>query len=171
MKTRNGVNWLDTGGSPGWITEEPDRHPASLAEAWVEIDQETTRLSPNTGTQERRALLQVFHAGAKATLNAFPGSASYDEFAARMATHWDEFARRFVRPHIHPKTMPVFAPEALARETEQIVEHQHGYFEAGTRAALLCLRGGISREAIASEIQAAADAVMARYVRQTPRSG
>ena len=144
MKTRSGANWLDTGGSPGWLTEEPDRHPASLAAAWAAIEQETERLSPDTGTQERRALLQVFHAGTKVTLNAFPASPSYDEFAARVATHWDEFARRFVRPFIYPQTMPVFAPEALARETEEMVAHQHGYFEAGTRAALLCLRGGIA---------------------------
>ena len=60
-------------------------------------------------------------------------------------------------------TLPVFSPEAVQNEMAAIVEHQHGYWQAGARAALLCLRAGCASAALKAEIDAAGKEIAARH--------
>ena len=80
-----------------------------------------------------------------------------------MAARWTIFVQACVLPYIHPRTRPVFSPEALQNEMASLVEHQHGYWQAGARAALLCLRAGCTPAALEAEIEAAGKEVVTRY--------
>ena len=105
----------------------------------------------------------VFYAAASAALEAAPQSRSHEQFETMMAARWTAFVPACVLPHIYPRTLPVFAPEALQNDITAIVEHQHGYWQAGARAALLCLRAGCASVALKAEIDAARKEVVARH--------
>jgi hypothetical protein len=76
---------------------------------------------------------------------------------------WAVFAPNCVLPYIHPRTRPVFSPEAVQNEMSAIVEHQHGYWLGGARAALLCLRTGCASATLEDEIKIARKEVVARH--------
>jgi hypothetical protein len=64
-----------------------------------------------------------------------------------------------------PSGAPVFEPEALFAEAAAALDHQRGYWQAWVRAAILCLRAGVSPDVIKGEIKAASEEVLARRAR------
>jgi hypothetical protein len=158
------ASWLDNGPYPDWLAEESDRRYATLAEAWQEVDAITRQVSPRMEEQQRRALLQVFHVGADEALAVFPASRDGDHFAELMAERWLVFADYAVLPFMRLRPEAALAPpDVVQREVAGLIEHQHGYFEVGGRAALLCLRSGASLAALAGEIRAAAQMAVRRH--------
>ena len=119
--------WLMSGPLPDWFAEEPDKQFGNVAEAWAEVDGYARAVSPRMKAQEQRALRMVFYAGARNALEALPESHSYDDLEARTARRWEVFVRDRVSPFPHPRTLPVFSPEAVQREfSSAIIDHQHG---------------------------------------------
>jgi hypothetical protein len=135
----------------------------SLAEAWADAVEYTREISPRMEAQQLRALRMVFYAAASGALEAAPKSRSYDHFDAMMETRWLVFTHGYVLPYLRPLTRPVFSPEAVRSEMSAIVEHQHGYWRAGARAALLCLRAGCASATLEDEIATARKEVVARH--------
>ena len=116
-----------SGPLPDWFAEEPDKQFGNVAEAWAEVDGYARAVSPRMKAQEQRALRMVFYAGARNALEALPESHSYDDLEARTARRWEVFVRDRVSPFPHPRTLPVFSPEAVQREfSSAIIDHQHG---------------------------------------------
>jgi|ERR1700722_4376435 hypothetical protein len=132
----------------------------SIGAAWADAAEYTREILPR---MPLRALRAVFYAAASGALKAAPNSRSYEQFEARMAAGWAVFVPACVLPCIHPRTLPVFSPEAVQNEMAAIVEHQHGYWQAGARAALLCLRAGCASAALKAEIDAAGNEIVARH--------
>ena len=135
----------------------------SIGAAWADAAEYTREISPRMEGQQLRALRAVFYAAASGALKAAPNSRSYEQFEARMAAGWAVFVPACVLPYIHPRTLPVFAPEALQNEMAAIIEHQHGYWQAGAGAALLCLRAGCASTTLKAEIDAAGKEIVARH--------
>jgi hypothetical protein len=96
-------------------------------------------------------------------VEALPGSHNHRHLDVLMERRWAVFARNCVRPYLHPLTRPVFSPEAVQNEMSAIVEHQHGYWLAGARAALLCRRAGCASATLKDEIEIARKEVVARH--------
>jgi hypothetical protein len=155
----------EAGDNVDWLTDCPflNERFDSLGEAWADAAEYTREISPRIEQQQLRALRMVFYAAASGALEAAPGSRSYQHFEALMERRWAVFARNCVRPYIHPRTRPIFSPEAVQNEMSAIVEHQHGYWLAGARAALLCLRVGCNSATLKAEIETAGKAVVARH--------
>ena len=135
----------------------------SIGEAWADAVEYTREISPRIEAQQLRALRMVFYAAASGVLEAAPKSCSYDHFEAMMETRWMVFTHGYVLPYLRPLTRPVFSPEAVQSEMSAIVEHEHGYWRAGARAALLCLRAGCASAALEDEIESARKEVVARH--------
>lgn len=148
-----------------WLADCPflDDRFDSLGEAWADAAEYTGEISPRMEAQQLRALRMVFYAAASDALKAAPQSHGYERFEAMMAARWTIFVQACVLPYIHPRTRPVFSPEALQNEIASLVEHQHGYWQAGARAVLLCLRAGCTPAALEAEIEAAGKEVVTRY--------
>jgi hypothetical protein len=151
--------WLANGPFPDWIAEEPDKQFMSVAEAWAEAAEITREISPGMEEQQRRALRMVFHAGAACALETAPLSRGYAHLETLMSPHWETFTRDCITPFVRP----VFSPETVSDEIAAIVDHQHGYWLGGARAAILCLRAGAIRAELEREIEAARNEVMARH--------
>jgi hypothetical protein len=132
-----------------------DEQVDSLGEAWADAAEYTREISPRKETQQLRAPRMVFYAAASGALEAAPKSCSYGHFEAMMETRWLVFTHGYVLPYLRPLRRPVFSPEAVQNEMSAIVEHQHGYWQAGARAALLCLRAGCASTTLEAEIAAA----------------
>jgi hypothetical protein len=156
MKKSEGVEWL---ADCDFLNERFD----SIGAAWADAAEYTHEIAPRMEAQELRALKMVFYAAAFGALKAAPNSRNYEQFEARMAAGWSVFVPACVLPHIRPLVRPVFAPEAMQREVDSMVEHQHGYWQAGARATLLCLRAGCASAALEAEIDAARKEVVARH--------
>jgi hypothetical protein len=135
----------------------------SIGEAWADAAEYTREISPGMEEQQLRALRAVFYAAASGALEALPGSRDSEHFDMLMERRWAIFARRYVLPHLYPLTRPVFSPEAVQNEMSAIVEHQHGYWLTGARAALLCLRAGCASATLKNEIEIAGKEVVARH--------
>ena len=135
----------------------------SLGEAWADAAEHTLEIAPHMETQQLRALRMVFYAAASCALKAAPKSDSHKQFEAMMAARWTVFVPACVLPHIRPRSLPVFSPEALQSDITALVEHQHGYWQAGARATLLCLRAGCASAALEAEIETARKEVVARH--------
>jgi hypothetical protein len=135
----------------------------SIGEAWADAVEYTREISPRIEAQQLRALRMVFYAAASGVLEAAPKSCSYDHFEAMMETRWLVFTHGYVLPYLRPLTRLVFSPEAVQNEMSAIAEHQHGYWRAGARAALLCLRAGCASARLKDEIDAARKEVVARH--------
>jgi hypothetical protein len=148
-----------------WLKDCPflDERLGSLAEAWDDAVAYSLEISPRMEEQQLRALRTVFYAAASGALEAAPKSCSYDHFEAMMETRWMVFTHGYVLPYLRPLTRPVFSPEAVQSEMSAIVEHEHGYWRAGARAALLCLRAGCASAALEDEIESARKEVVARH--------
>jgi hypothetical protein len=160
---QGGPAWLTSGPLPGWITEEPGKHFTSAAEAWAEVVEITREVSPSMSDAERRSLRMVFYTGALGALQVLPGSHSYDHFETLMARRWEVFTRDCVLPYIRPVAHPKYSPELMQGEISGIVEHQHGYWQGGMRAAMLIRRAGVSSAALKDEIDAARKEVVDRH--------
>jgi hypothetical protein len=135
----------------------------SLGDAWADVVEYTGEISPRMEQQQLRALRMVFYAAASGALEAAPKSCSYDHFEPMMQRRWTVFAHNCVLPYLHPRTRPVFSPEAMQSEMSAVVEHQHGYWRAGARAALLCLHAGCASATLEGEIESARKEVVARH--------
>jgi hypothetical protein len=111
---------------------------------------------------ERRALRAVFYAGARAALADLPNSRSSEHFEALLTKRWDVFVRDNVLPYTHTRVRPVFSPEALQRDVAAIVDHQHGYWQAGAQAVVLCQRSGADPKSLLGEVHALGAEIQAR---------
>jgi hypothetical protein len=153
-------NWIEE-----WLADCPflGERFDSLGDAWADAVEYTREISPRMEAQQLRALRMVFYAAAFGALKAAPKSCSYEQFEATMAAGWTVFVPACVLPCIRPQTLPVFSPEAVQSEMAAIVEHQHGYWQGGARATLLCLRAGCASAALEAEIDAARKEVVARH--------
>jgi hypothetical protein len=135
----------------------------SLAAAWADAAEYTREISPRMEAQQLRALKMVFYAAASGALKAAQNSRDYEQFEARMTAGWEVFVPACVLPCIRPRSLPVFSPEAVRNEMDAMIEHQHGYWQGGARAALLCLRAGCASAALEAEIDVARKEVVARH--------
>jgi len=155
----------EAGDNMAWLTDclFLNERFGAIAEAWADAAEYTREISPRMQEQQLRALRMVFYAAASGALEAMPKSCSYDHFEAMMETRWLVFTHGYVLPYLRPLTRPVFSPEAVQNEMSAIVEHQHGYWQAGARAALLCLRAGCAPATLEDEIAAARKEVVARH--------
>jgi hypothetical protein len=106
----------------------------SIGAAWADAAEYTREIEPHMEMQQLRALRAVFYAAASGALKATPKSRSYEHFEAMMAARWTVFVPACVLPCIHPRTLPVFSPEAVQKDIAALVEHQHSYWQAGARA-------------------------------------
>jgi hypothetical protein len=157
------ADWLTSGPFPDWITAEPDKRFGSLAEAWGEAEGVTRQVAPRMEVSQLQMLRATFFAGARAALEELPRNLSYDRFEARMTERRESFTRDCILPFLRPRTLPVFSPEAVRAETVAIIEHQHGYWLGGERAAILCRRAGMSCKALIDELDALSREIMARH--------
>jgi hypothetical protein len=134
-----------------------------MSEAWADAPEYTRGISPRMEAQQLRALRAVFYAAASGALEALPESRDYQYFDVLMERRWAGFAHDCVLPYLYPRTRPICSPEAVQNEMTAIVEHQHGYWLAGARAALLCRRAGCASATLKDEIETAGKAVVARH--------
>jgi hypothetical protein len=155
--------WLTNGPFPDWIAEEPDKQFGGVAEAWVETVEITREISPNMEEQQIRALRMVFYAGAACALETLPLSRGYAHLETLMSPDWETFTRDCITPFVRPISSSACSPEVMREETAAIVDHQHGYWLGGARAAILCLRAGAVRAELEKEIETARDEVVARH--------
>jgi len=157
--------WLESGPLPDWIAEDADKRFGDLAEAWAEIVEHAREISPRMEDHELRALRMVFYNGARTALGMLPESRNCSHFEELMGKRWSAFAIHYVLPFMRPVARPVIEPEALFAETAAALDHQRGYWQAGVRGAILCLRAGVSPDVIKDEIKAVSEEVLARRAR------
>jgi hypothetical protein len=136
----------------------------SLGEAWADAGAYTREISPHIEAQHLRAMRAVFLAAASEALKAAQESDSFEQFETIMAARWKAFLSDCVLPFIRPRSLPAFAPDALRNEVYALIEHHHGYWQGGVRAALLCLRANCAPAALRAELEAAHKEVRARHV-------
>lgn len=160
--------WLRDGPLPDWIAGDPGKQFGTVAEAWTEVEAYAREIAPHMEEQERRALQMVFYAGARSAVEVLPGSNSYGDFETLMAGRWEAFVHDCVLPCLYPKIRPVFFPEAVQREMSGCVDYQHGYWQAGTRAALQCRRRGIGHPTVLDEIETVGKEVRQRRQEARP---
>jgi hypothetical protein len=107
--------------------------------------------------------VRAMFTAASGALEAAPKSCCHDHLEAMMETRWIVFTHGYVLPYLRPPDASWFSPEPVQSEMSAIVEHQHGYWCAGARAALRCLRAGCASAALQDEIESARKAVVARH--------
>jgi hypothetical protein len=156
--------WLESGPLPDWIAEDPDKRFGDLAEAWAEVVERTREVSPRMEDHEVRVLRMVFYIGAQTALGVLPESRNCSHFEELMGKRWRAFAIHSVLPFMRPVARPD-EPEALFAETAAVLDHQRGYWQAGVRAAILCLLAGVSPNVIKGEIGAVSEEALARRAR------